>query len=93
MDAQIKDFNISTTVLEVVAGKKLFGVLYPYAGIAGTWNHGRELTNDVQLSNENYFAVRGLVGLQFRWKFIDLGYEVLIGDGMAQRSFKLGVVF
>ena len=92
-DAQIKDFNISTTGLEIIAGKRLFGVLYPYAGLAGTWNHGREVTNDVSLNNENHAVLRGLVGLQFRWKFIDLGYEVLMGDGMAQRSFKLGVVF
>lgn len=93
IDAQIKDFNISTTGLEVVAGKRLFTVFYPYVGIAGTWNHGREVTNDVQLANENHFVARALVGLQFRWKWIDLGYEVLIGDGMAQRSLKLGVVF
>lgn len=92
-DAQIKDFNISATGLEVVVGKRLFNVFYPYAGVAGTWNHGREVTSDVQLTNANHLTVRGLIGLQFRWKWIDLGYEVLIGDGMTQRSLKLGVVF
>lgn len=56
VDAKINDFNISTTGLEVVAGKKLFGVLYPYAGLAGTWNHGREVTNDLALNNENHFV-------------------------------------
>jgi hypothetical protein len=93
MDAAIKDFNISSTGLEVLASKKLFGVFIPYAGIATNWNHGREVTSDIDLHNENSLAVRGIVGLEFRWKFVNLGYECQIGDGMAQRSLKLGVVF
>lgn len=93
MDANIKDFNISSTGLEVLASKKLFGVFMPYAGLASNWNHGREITSDVDLDNENSLSLRGIVGLEFRWKFVSLGYECQIGDGMAQRSLKIGVVF
>lgn len=93
VDANIKDFNISSTGLEVLASKKLFGVFMPYAGLATNWNHGREITSDVNLRNENSFVLRGIVGLEFSWKFVNLGYECQIGDGMAQRSLKVGVVF
>ncbi len=92
-DASIRDFNISSTGLEVLGSKKLFGVLMPYAGLAANWNHGREVTSDVDLNNENSFALRGIVGLEFRWKFVNLAYELQLGDGMAQRSLKLGVAF
>lgn len=92
-DASIRDFNISSTGLEVLAGKNLFNLFTPYAGLATNWNHGRETTSEVDLHNENSIALRGIIGLEFRWKFIDLAYECQLGDGMAQRSFKIGVVF
>jgi hypothetical protein len=93
MDANIKDFNISGTGLEVLAGKQLFRFFTPYAGVAANWNYGREKTSEVDLRNEHSLGVRGIAGVQFRWKFVDLGYEVQVGDGMAQRSLKVGVSF
>jgi hypothetical protein len=93
MDANIRDFNISSTGFEVMAGKKLFKLFTPYAGLATNWNYGRERTSEVNLHNESSLAVRGIIGLEFRWKFIDLTYECQLGDGMSQRSLKIGVVF
>lgn len=93
MDANIKDFNISSTGLELLAGKRLFRLFTPYAGLAINWNYGRERTSEVALSNESNFGFRGIVGLEFRWRFLDFAYECQLGDGMAQRSLKIGVVF
>jgi hypothetical protein len=92
-DANIRDFNISSTGLELIGGKNLFRLFTPYAGLATNWSHGSERTSEVDLHNENSFALRGIVGLEFRWKFIDFAYECQLGDGMTQRSFKIGVVF
>jgi hypothetical protein len=92
-DATIKDFNISCAGLEVLAGKNLFRLFTPYAGIATNWNHGSERTSEVDLHNENSIALRGIIGLEFRWKFIDLAYECQLGDGLSQRSLKIGVTF
>lgn len=93
MDANVKDFNISSAGLEVLAGKNLFRLFTPYAGLATNWTYGRERTSEVNLHNESTLGLRGIIGLEFRWKFIDLAYECQIGDGMTQRSFKVGVVF
>jgi hypothetical protein len=93
MDANIKDFNISSTGLELLTGKRLFRLFTPYAGVATNWNYGREKTSDVALANESNFGFRGIVGLEFRWRFLDFAYECQLGDGMAQRSLKIGVVF
>ncbi|MBI3136033.1 MAG: hypothetical protein HYZ14_15250 [Bacteroidetes bacterium] len=93
LDANVRDFNISSTGLDVMASKNLFNVFTPYAGIALNWNHGREVTADVDLLNENSFAARGIIGLDFTWKFVNLGYVYLVGDGKANQAFKLGVTF
>lgn len=93
MDANVKDFDISSTGLEVLGGKQVFRLFTPYAGMAANWNYGRERTSEVNLHNESSIGLRGIVGLEFRWKFIDLAYEMQLGDGMTQRSLKIGVVF
>lgn len=93
IDANIKDFNVFSTGLDVTAGKQFFHLFTPYAGAAVNWNHGREVTDDVNLAAENSLGFRGLAGIDFRWKFVNLGYEVQFGDGRANRAFKLGVSF
>lgn len=92
-DANIRDFNVCTTGLEVSASKTLYRFFTPYAGFGMSWNHGREVTPEVDLANENCFAVRGIAGIDFRWRFVNLGCECMFGDGMGNRSVKLGVVF
>ncbi len=93
MDAAIEDFNISVTGIDVMASKTFFGILTPYAGVAGNWNHTKETTDEVDLHNENYFGVRGIVGTELRWKFVNVGYELMVGDGFNNRALKIGVTF
>ena len=93
MDANIRDFNVSSTALDITASKKLFKLFTPYAGISFGWNHGKEITSEVNLKNENSLALRGIIGIDFRWKFVNLGYVFLPGDGMANQAFKIGVSF
>jgi hypothetical protein len=93
MDASIEDFNLSVTGIDVMASKTFFGVLTPYAGITGNWNHTKEVTDKVDLDNENYFGVRGIIGTELRWKFVNVGYEFLVGDGFNNRAMKIGVTF
>lgn len=92
-DANIRDFNVFSAGADVTAGKRFFNCLTPYAGLGLGWNHGREVTDEVALANENSLVFRGMAGVDFRWKWVTTGYEVQFGDGMAQRAFKLGVVF
>ncbi len=92
-DANIRDFNLFSTGVDVLAGKKLFRYFTPYAGAAVNWNHGAEKTGDVALTNENSFGFRGIAGVDVRWKFVSVGYEMQFGDGRANRAFKLGVSF
>ncbi|TND10527.1 MAG: hypothetical protein FD123_169 [Bacteroidetes bacterium] len=92
-DANIRDFNIFSAGADVTAGKKLFRYFTPYAGFGLNWNHGREVTDEVSLAAENSLAARGLAGIDFRWRFVNAGCELMFGDGMASRSLKLGVVF
>lgn len=93
MDANIEDFNISVTGLDVMASKTFFGILTPYAGVAGHYTHTSEVTDEVDLTNESYVAVRGIVGAEVKWRFINAGYELMIGDGFNNRAFKIGVTF
>lgn len=93
MDAGIDDFNISVTGIDVTASKTFFNVLTPYAGVSGNWNHSKEVTNEVNLDNENYVGVRGIVGAEIRYRFINLGYEVMVGDGFNNSALKIGVTF
>lgn len=92
-DANIRDFNIYSTGLDVLAGKKLFRYFTPYVGAAVNWNHGAEKTGDVTLAAENSFGFRGITGVDVRWKFVSVGYEMQFGDNRANRAFKLGVTF
>lgn len=92
-DANIKDFNTSTTAIDVSASKTFWGMLTPYAGLSMNWNHSREVTDEVNLTNENYLGVRAIVGLEFKWKFVNLGYELMMGDGFNNRALKIGVTF
>lgn len=94
MDANIKDFNIGSAGLDILASKKLWNVITPYVGVTGIWNHGRELTTEVDLRNEHTFDIRGIAGVNFQWRFVTLGYEFMLGtDKAANRSLKFGVVF
>lgn len=93
MDANVKDFNLSSTGIDVTASKTLFKLVTPYAGAALNWNRGKIISNEVSLSTENTVGFRGLAGIDFCWKFVNLGYEVQFGDGMQNRSFKIGVRF
>ena len=92
-DANIKDFNISVAGIDVAASKTFWGILTPYAGVAVNWNHNKEVTDEVALHNENYVGVRGITGLEFKWKFVNLGYEMVLGDGFNNRALKIGVTF
>jgi hypothetical protein len=92
-DANIKDFNIGVAGLDLTASKTFFNVLSPYAGVSVNWNHSKIITNEVSLANENYFGVRGIAGLELRWKFVNLGYEFMLGDGFNNQAFKIGVTF
>jgi hypothetical protein len=93
MDADIEDFNISITGIDLMASKTFFGILSPYAGVETHYTHTREVTTEVDLSNESHIAVRGIVGAEIKWKFVNLGYEMLVGDGFNNRAFKIGVTF
>lgn len=92
-DANIKDFNIFSTGFEITASKRLFNYFYPYCSVAANWNHGRIVSNEVSLTNENNLNFHGVAGLDFRWKFLTTGYEVCFGDGASNRAFKIGVIF
>ena len=92
-DANINDFNISTTGIDISVSKTFFGLLTPYTGVAMNWNHGKEVTNEVDLDNENYIGVRGIVSAEVKWKFVNLGYEIMIGDKFNNRALKIGVTF
>lgn len=92
-DANIKDFNISVTAIDLMASKTFLNVLTPYAGLSMNWNHSKEVTDEVNLHNENYLGVRGIAGVELRYKFVNLGYEMAFGDGFNNRTLKLGVTF
>ena len=92
-DANIKDFNISTTGIDFSVSKTFFAVVAPYAGVAMNYNHSKEVTDEVDLENENYFGVRGVIGAELKWEFVNLGYEFMIGDGYSNRALKVGVTF
>ena len=92
-DANIKDFNLGVAGLDITASKTFFNTLTPYAGISMNWNHSKIVTNEVSLANENYLGVRGIVGLEYRWKFVNLGYELMLGDGFDNSALKIGVTF
>jgi opacity protein-like surface antigen len=92
-DANIRDFTIFSTGLDATVSRTFFGMLTPYAGAGMNWNHGHIVSNEVNLANENSLGFRGLAGLDFRCKFVTLGYEMQFGDGRANRSFNLGVLF
>jgi hypothetical protein len=93
MDAAINDFNISAASLELLAGRQVFRVFTPYAGITANWYRGKERTDEVMLQTENLLGCKALLGIQFRWKCVDVAYEWQFGDGMHQRSLKIGVAF
>lgn len=93
LDANVRDFNVSSASLDLTASKQVWRFFTPYAGLTLGWNHGKEITDEVNLQNENSLVVRGIVGLDFRWKFLNLGYVFLLGDGNWNQTFKVGVSF
>lgn len=92
-DANIRDFNIFSAATDLTASKTVFRYFTPYAGVGLNWSHGHIVSNEVSLKNENAFAVHGIAGIDFRWRFVNVGCGVMIGDGMGNRSFKVGVAF
>lgn len=92
-DFPVEDFDMSVTGLDVSVSKTFFNILTPYAGVATNWNYSREKTDEVDLKNESHIAVRGIIGAELRWKFVNLGYEVMVGDEFNNSAVKLGVTF
>ena len=92
-DANIRDFNIFSAGADLTTSKTVFRYFSPYAGVGFNWNHGHIVSSEVSLKNENAFAVHGIAGIDFRWRFVNVGCGVMIGDGLGNRSFKVGVAF
>jgi hypothetical protein len=92
-DANIRDFNLGVATIDVTASKTFFNLITPYAGFMTNWNHVNEVTNKVDLEREHFIGFRGIVGAELRYKFLNLGYECMIGDGFNNRALKIGVTF
>jgi hypothetical protein len=90
-DVTIKDLNIRVFGLDALVSKS-FGAFTPYAGVTGTVNHAKELSERVNLSNETRLDARGTLGLDFRYKFINLGAEAAISE-LTTFSLKIGATF
>lgn len=93
MDANVRDFNVFCSAVDFTGSKTFFNCLSPYAGVGLNWNYGVTKTAEVNLDAASSFAVHGIAGIDFRWKFITAGYGVMFGDGLGNRSFKVGVIF
>jgi len=85
------DFTFATSAVDVMASKTL-GKFTPYAGITGTLNHAKEITESVNLNNENVLDGRLIAGMEFRTKVLNLGAEVSVSQ-LVTYGFKLGVTF
>lgn len=90
-DVTIKDFNLSNFGLDGLVSKS-FGNFTPYAGISGTVSRAKELSERVNLSSETAFGARAIVGMDFRYKFLNLGAEADFSE-LTSYSIKLGVTF
>lgn len=87
----VKDFNFSNYGLDVSASKTI-GKFTPYVGVAGTLSHSKEVTEKVNLSNENVFDARAIAGIEFKTKVLNLGAEIDVSE-LTTYGIKIGVTF
>jgi hypothetical protein len=75
-----------------LAVSKSFGPVTPYMGVAGTFNHSKETTDRVDLDNENGIDGRLIAGVEFKWKFVNIGAEYDVSE-LNTFSIKVGGTF
>lgn len=90
-ELSVKDFNFTNYGVDVSASKT-FGPFTPYVGVAGTLSHAKEVTEKVNLNNENVLDARLIVGAEFKWKIVNLGVEVDVSE-LTTLGIKMGVTF
>lgn len=90
-ELSVEDFNFTNYGVDVSASKT-FGLFTPYVGVAGTLSHAKEVTEKVNLSNENVLDARLIAGAEFKWKIVNLGVEVDVSE-LTTLVIKMGVTF
>ncbi len=90
-ELNVEDFNFTNYGVDISASKTI-GKFTPYVGVAGTFNHASEVTEKVNLSDENLLDGRLIAGVEFRTKILNLGVELDVSE-LTTLGFKLGVTF
>lgn len=90
-ELNVEDFNFTNYGIDISASKTI-GKFTSYVGVAGTLSHGSEVTEKVNLSNENVLDGRLIAGLEFRTNILNLGVELDVSE-LTTVGFKIGVTF
>ena len=71
------DMHVLTA--DASAGRTLWNMLTPYAGVGGDVVYVRETSNVVNLQTETQFVSRAFGGVELRWWHVGVGVEGEVG--------------